>query len=331
MASDGDLAHSETGNPRRITSADVARASGVSRATVSYVLNNTPSRRVSAATRELVLAESARLGHVPSAAARSLRLGRSDVVLALIPDHVGMGYTGHKTLEVLDNALTKRGYLLVVHRLDPNLRPLSEIWKMVSPALVVSMGGLSGPDRASIRDARARLVGASSLIRHRDAGVLQVEYLKERGHSRIGYALPTLPYLQGVAQARLDGARDACVALGLGEPLVRVVSADDPTSFTEAVEEWIVRDGVTAVCAHNDEIAAMLVLATLRLGRSVPGDLSVIGVDDIPLASLGITTVRLDIDRYSAAIVDMALRSLDGQPEPQPPEHLFSVIPRRTA
>lgn len=315
---------------RRVTSAEVARAVGVSRATVSYVLNNTPSRRVSEATRSLVLAEAARLGHVPSAAARSLRLGRSNVVLALIVDHVGTGYTGHHTLAVLDKALAEHGYMLVVHRLDPGLRPLSEIWKLMSPGLVVSMGGLSMLDRASIRDARAKLVGAWGLIRHRDAGVLQVEYLAEQGHTKIGYALPTLPYLQGVAAERLDGARETCAALGLDDPEVRVVSPDDPASFTTALEHWRAL-GVTAVCAHSDEIAAMLILAAPAVDMTVPGDLAIIGVDDTPLAGQGITTVRLDLERYSAAIVEMTLRSLDDEPLPPPPEKLFSLVRRRTA
>jgi len=315
---------------KRVTSAEVARAVGVSRATVSYVLNNTPSRRVSAATRRMVLAEAARLGHVPSAAARSLRLGSSNVVLALIVDHVGTGYTGHRTLQVLDDALAKRGYMLVVHRFAPDLRPLSEIWKLMSPALVVSMGGLSLLDRESIRDARAKLVGVWSLIRHRDAGVLQVEYLVKEGHSKIGYALPTLPYLQGVAAERLEGARSGCAALNLEAPVVRVVSPDDPGSFTTALQEWR-RLGITAVCAHSDEIAAMLFLAAASAGVEIPGELAVIGADDAPIARMGITTIKMDLERYSAAIVEMALRALDDKPLLPAPEQLFSVVRRRTA
>ena len=60
---------------KRATSADVAREAGVSRATVSYVLNNVPKRKISDETRTLVLETAARLGHVPYAPARSLRLG----------------------------------------------------------------------------------------------------------------------------------------------------------------------------------------------------------------------------------------------------------------
>ena len=69
-----------------VTSADVARESGVSRTTVSYVLNGTPGTSISDATRQRVLEAAARLGYAPSAAARTLRSGRSDLVLCLLPD-----------------------------------------------------------------------------------------------------------------------------------------------------------------------------------------------------------------------------------------------------
>ena len=64
-----------------VTSADVARLAGVSRATVSFVLNNTQTHRVSDATRTKVLAAADALGYVPHAAARSLRAGRNNLVL----------------------------------------------------------------------------------------------------------------------------------------------------------------------------------------------------------------------------------------------------------
>src|SRR3954447_18722682 len=72
--------------PRRPTGADVARQAGLSRATVSYVLNDTAHQPIPERTRQRVLAAAAELGYTPSAAARTLSSGRSDLVLLLLPD-----------------------------------------------------------------------------------------------------------------------------------------------------------------------------------------------------------------------------------------------------
>ena len=71
---------------KRVTSADVAREVGVSRATVSYLLNNTPGQSISAETRRRVLEAAERLGYMPNRNARALRLGRSDIVLFPLGD-----------------------------------------------------------------------------------------------------------------------------------------------------------------------------------------------------------------------------------------------------
>jgi len=71
---------------RRPTSADVAREAGLSRATVGYVLNEVPHQSIPEPTRQRVFAAAAKLGYTPSAAARSLRSGRSNLVLCLLPD-----------------------------------------------------------------------------------------------------------------------------------------------------------------------------------------------------------------------------------------------------
>ena len=71
---------------QRITSTEVARHCGLSRATVSYVLNGTPNQSIPEATRRRVLDAAEQLGYTPYAPARALRSGRSDVVLFLMPE-----------------------------------------------------------------------------------------------------------------------------------------------------------------------------------------------------------------------------------------------------
>ena len=111
---------------RRITSADVARLAGVSRATVSYVLNDTPRQSISADTRNRVLDAAATLGYAPSAAARALRTGRSDVVLCLLPDWP-IGSEVGSLLGFVSTALAREGLTFVVHPGNREDRPISEL------------------------------------------------------------------------------------------------------------------------------------------------------------------------------------------------------------
>jgi len=96
---------------RRVTSADVARAVGLSRTTVSYVLNETPGQKIPENTRRRVLDAAASLGYAPSAAARTLRSGRSDVVLCLLPDWP-IGVVLGRLLESMSLELGRRGLTL---------------------------------------------------------------------------------------------------------------------------------------------------------------------------------------------------------------------------
>ena len=101
------------------------RKVGVSRATVSYVLNNTPHQMIRPVTRQRVLAAAAELGYTPPAAARALSSGRSDVVLLLLPDWP-IGPTVGELLEYSSAALADRGLIFVAHPQSPR-RPMGEV------------------------------------------------------------------------------------------------------------------------------------------------------------------------------------------------------------
>src|ERR1700759_2300938 len=123
-------------SPRRVTSADVARMAGVSRATVSYVLNDTPHQTISSGTRSRVLDAAARLGYAPSAAARALRTGRSEGVLCLLPDWPIRAEAG-SVVANLSTALARHGLTLVAPPGNREDRPITEIWKAITPAAVI--------------------------------------------------------------------------------------------------------------------------------------------------------------------------------------------------
>jgi DNA-binding LacI/PurR family transcriptional regulator len=330
-----------------VTSAEVAKHSGVSRATVSYVLNSTPNQSISAATRQRVLDAAEKLGYTPNAPARALRSGRSDVVLLLIPEWP-IGAVLARLVEELTRALAGAGLTLVVHAHPRSARPLGDLWKAITPAAVINDQAL---DEAEVRAARRAGIPVITPAFRVDSGVdggiggagafadfqrsigrLQAEHLAAAGHRRLGFALPDDDRLAAFAEPRLDGARQACAALGLAAPVPRVIVLN-AASAAAAVGYWRgTRRRVSGVCAYNDEVA-LAVLAGLRARQLVaPGDLAVIGVDDIPAGALStpaLTTVAIDMSALGRHLAVAVVHSLEGKPFPPPPgSELAHLIPR---
>ncbi|WP_425247545.1 LacI family DNA-binding transcriptional regulator [Streptomyces sp. NEAU-NA10] len=315
---------------RRVTSGDVAREAGVSRATVSYVLNDTPHQKIPETTRQRVWEAAARLGYAPSAAARSLRTGRSDIVLGLLPDWPIEHVLG-RLVQQLTNAFAEHELTFLVHSSAHPVRPLREIWKALTPAAVLALDAFPESEAGAMRAAGIEVVMAvhgSAQGRHRPAlvseepvGAAQARHLAD-SHRRIGYACPDLARLGVLARPRLDGVRKVCAELGLPEPDVRVVPFD-PDGAVEAVKAWRAADPpVTGVCAFNDAVAMSVLVALRSLGLRVPEDMAVIGVDDTLGAALAqppLTTVVRDTDAIARGLARRLVDALDGRRLPADP------------
>jgi len=311
---------------RRVTSADVARVAGVSRATVSYVLNDTPHQTISAGTRTRVLDAAANLGYAPSAAARALRTGRSEVVLCLLPDWP-IGQELGAMLGNLSTELARSGLTFVAHPGSHADRPSAELWKAITPAAVLAFLDFTETEIGAMRAAGVALVvallgrgrqGRRELeVSQHLVGRLQAEHLAAAGHTRIGYAYPDDERVRIFADPRLEGAQETCAAQGLAAPDVREVPLEQAAA-AEAVLGWRAV-GVTGVCAYNDEVA-LAVLAGLRsLSLTAPADLAVIGVDDIPAARLAtpaLTTVTTDQAAVAKHLAATIVAAINGTTEP---------------
>ncbi|MDX6741572.1 LacI family DNA-binding transcriptional regulator [Actinocorallia sp. A-T 12471] len=319
------------GRQRRVTSAEVARAAGVSAATVSYVLNDKPGQTIPAETRERVRAAAARLGYTPYAPARALARGASDLVLfahrePIIPP----SYAPY--LEPLADGLRAHGLNLVWQLgYDPSTairHPATEL----APAVVLH---LTEPDRAE--DAYLRRFGAPLVVALSDAPpaerppVLQVRHLAERGHRAVAYAGTADPRLATFDAARRQAAAQTCAELGMPEPQSRAVPPDRAAA-REAVRA-LLATGATGICAYNDETAFAVLAALADLGVPVPAQVAVVGIDDHPLAALytpALTTVALDDPPTSAADlvrrIVAASRAEDVPPPATPPT--AHLIPR---
>ena len=323
-----------------VTSADVARESGVSRTTVSYVLNAKEGVVISEATRQRVRAAALHLGYSPSAAARTLRRGKSDLVLCVLPNWP-IGPVIDTLLDHLARQLAERGLSVLVHH-GRGTQPLSELWRAVTPRAVVGFTAFAPQDERSMRQAGIQVVGTALEEDPRDPvvhsvsqtgiGRLQVQHLAARGHRMIAYAAAIDPRLADFTEGRLAGVRLECADRGFPEPLVTPVDLE-VLSAALAVQDWRAADPpVTAVAAYNDEVA-LAVLAGLRgEGLSVPLDVAVIGVDDIPAARLSLpalTTVSQGVDAQARYLASAVLAALDGHTDPPTfPADILDVVVR---
>jgi DNA-binding LacI/PurR family transcriptional regulator len=298
----------------------------VSRATVSYVLNETPGQTISGATRARVRDAATLLGYAPSAAARALRTGRSDVVLCLLPDWP-IGSEVGSLLTHLSTAFAGAGLTFVVHPGTGADRPGGDLWKAITPAAVLAFTGFSEAEIAAMRAAGVALVvallgpgpqpGRELQVPQERIGRLQAGHLADAGHLRIGYAYPDDARVRIFAEPRLDGVRAACAERALPEPEVHTVALEAEAAAA-AVRAWR-SAGVTAVCAYNDEVA-LAVLAGMRgAGLAAPADLALIGVDDLPAARLAappLTTVTTDQRAVAAHLAATVVAAVHGGPRP---------------
>lgn len=297
------------GRSGRVTLSDVAKASGVSRATVSFVLNDDPRQTISAATRERVTEAARELGYVPHGIARALREGSSRIVVLNV-DRGIEGNFSRSYVRGLDEELAEHDHVLLVRHGHAAPEATQKILDAIVPRAVLRLGEayMSGhesdeqgevgaqdaagePDERDERDEQDRETGFAA------NAALQIGFLAERGHTRIAMALPDHEF--PLTKARLGFAREAARRRGLA-PLERLVVPRPREAGAAAVEAFLAAHAeVTALAAFDDDIALRSLTALRDLGLRVPEDVAVIGFDDTEYGSLStpaLTTVRIDAE-----------------------------------
>ncbi|WP_370266909.1 LacI family DNA-binding transcriptional regulator [Streptomyces sp. V4I8] len=315
--------------PRSVpTSADVARLAGVSRATVSYVLNNTSAVRISEPTRRRVHEAAKELGYVPHAAARSLRAGHSRMVLMPAPSFpVGPLYS--RFLGDLQLALGRLGYTVVQHgSVGLHGDEAARAWAELRPVAVLVSGSGLGPKGVTVlKRSGARAVvslgpesveGAHALLMDYEAvGHCAGRHLYDRGRRRVGVVVPEEDRLEAFSTPRLEGVRRALH--GTDATLTELPLAYTEESAVRLAARWRAL-GLDAVFAYNDEYAMLLMRALQDEGVRVPADTAVIGADDLMLGRLlrpRLSTVHIELPsgRDLAELVDHAVRNPGTGPE----------------
>ncbi|MFG2357205.1 LacI family DNA-binding transcriptional regulator [Streptomyces sp. NPDC048521] len=314
--------------PNTPTSADVARLAGVSRATVSYVLNNTSAVRISEPTRRRVHEAARELGYVPHAAARSLRAGHSRMVLMPAPA-IPVGPLYSSFLNELQWALGRLDYTVVQYgSVGLQGDEAARAWAELRPVAVLVPGAGPGPQgvqvlkrsgaRAVVTLGPERVDGAHALVMdHAAVGHCAGTHLYERGRRRIGVVVPEEPGLEAYSRPRLAGVRQALH--GTDAAVTELPLAYTEQAAARLAARW--RElGLDALFAYNDEYAMLLMRALQDEGLRIPGDLALIGADDLMLGRLlrpRLSTVHIELPsgRDLAELVDRAVRDPGGEPE----------------
>jgi DNA-binding LacI/PurR family transcriptional regulator len=307
---------------RRATAADVAAAAGVSRSTVSYILNGSDRQTFSPETVARVRAAAAELAYTPHAAARALRKGQSGIVLLALPD-VPASTNFAKLVASLTDAVRATNRSLVALAIRPGNRLLDSL-RDISPQALLEVLPLPEEDTAAARAASIPVISVASQIERLDraAAALQVEHLAALGHRRLGILTVSDAQVRPFSTPRLAAANEAAAGLGLVAPQVISVAGPPDEAAIATVASALGRlatgaDRVTAVCCFNDLFAAVAVAAARSIGLDVPGDVSIIGIDDEPLAGLlgpTLTTVRFDFAGTGVHMRERLRQVLDDGP-----------------
>ncbi len=298
---------------KRPTQVDVAKKAGVSRATVSYVINGSNSGRVliSHETSQRVLDVIAELGYQPDARAQALRSGNTNTIALIIPDLRNPHFAEY-AIGIEEEARTAGYHVLISsinlqdayalnmfkdlfrHRIDGMILVSSFILKSEEPQIILEQ----------LREFKLPIVELNDLYgfdsvssNYQQATREVVDYLFSLHHRRIGMVYGV--YSHDLAEDRLQPYMDSLRAnnLSVDQDLLVECGPKIEDGYQAALKLLQLPSRPTAIIAINDLLAFGVMRAASDLGLKVPDDLSVVGYDDITMSNYltpRLTTVTKD-------------------------------------
>ncbi len=298
---------------------DVAIHAGVSATTVSHVVNNT--RPVSEDLRRRVLAAMEELGYQPNALARSLRRKQSHTLGMIVPDSANPFFA--EVARGIEDISFDEGYTVILCNSVSNLERealyidlLAK--KQVDGVILVA----AGDSMRQVRTLQARNIALVMVDRDLPGSAVDcvltdnfqggreaTEHLLHLGHRRIGCITGASDLTPSAS--RVDGYQQALAVAGIAVDETLIVKGDfqDQSGYVGAQQLLQLANPPTAIFASNDLMAIGAMSAALEAGLSVPKDLSVVGFDDIHLASFvnpPLTTVaqpKFELGRVAARML----------------------------
>jgi len=335
---------------KRPTQVDVARRAGVSRATVSYVLNGATDGRVpiSDETQQRVLDAIEELGYEPDARAQALRSGATKTIALIIPDLRNPHFCEYAT--GIEEAARAAGYHILLSSTTLNDEYAVDIFKDLAQrrfdGLILASSFILKSDEAQATLARIRkrklpVVELSenygvdtAAANYNDATNEVMSYLLSLGHHRIG-----LVYGVGgheLAEDRRQPYQSSLAAAGIAYDADLIVECgptiEDGYQAAKKLLEHATRP--TAIIAVNDLLAIGALRAAVDAGLQIPGDLSLVGYDDIPMANYlvpRLTTVTKDAHTLGKQAFELLLARMQNPELPRQVVHgLAKVIIRES-
>lgn len=319
-------AGADPGPRRRATSYDVARAAGVAQSTVSRCFKNDSA--ISPATRALVLETARRLGFVPNALARSLITQRSNMVGVVITRYTLRA--NPDVIHAIGEALAAAGKQLLLVTAARDLPGPAELRGALEYPLdgLISCVQLADEEIARIRDRHMALVLYNRVspripvdavtANHAAAAGAVAEALHAAGHRR--FLCVSGPPDAPVSRERVAGFLDRLAALGVTR--TPVIATDfSYAGGRDGLLAGVRRDRLPdAVFCANDQIAlGVMDACRFTLGLAIPGDISVVGFDDVPEAArpgYELTTMHQDTVDMARQAVALLLQRLAAPDQP---------------
>lgn len=309
-----------------VTSRDVAQLAGVSQPTVSRALRDDP--RVSEATKVRVRRAAERLGYVPSDAGRALSSGRTRRIGLLLTDLENQFYP--HIIAPAFHQLESRGYQLMLHTEAADNDVVAE--RLISNGLdgvLLATSTIDSVVPLRLRDRglpfvyfnrTSAAVRADSAVVDPAQGMIEAaQVLFERGHHRIAAILG--PANTSTAVNREIALREALAQHGISIPAHYVHRGPFDTATGQAGTERFLNmsEPPTAIVCGNDVVAFGALNAARSAGVDVPGEVSIVGFDDLPSASwpiIRLTTIAYDLDALVRRAADLLIERIESPGRP---------------
>ncbi|MEW5816024.1 MAG: LacI family DNA-binding transcriptional regulator [Spirochaetota bacterium] len=315
---------------KNVSATDVALQAGVSRTTVSFVLNNTPGKNISEETRQKVLKAARETGYIPHEAARSLAMIKHNSIGFFIP-HSGYISSDAYIIRVIEGMtpiLNKNRFQLVLQPLKIKQMNYLQLARQDNVDGIILMNTHDfDQGLAEVIEAGFPLVIIGTIsnkkicqidINNRLAAETAVNYIIELGHRRIGMIIHA-PLVYYAARDRLEGFKGSLRAAGIRLRREWVVEANlTEESGYQAMQKLLaLHERPTAVFSGNDVVAYGAIQAIKDTGLNIPDDISIVGFDDDLLSRYlhpPLTSVSNPAPGLGAEAARLLLQLLKGHP-----------------